>query len=46
MIAMSSGVLAIQPHNRERVPLYILWFGIGEAPKVALVVLGAIFRSA
>lgn len=25
------------------VPLFILWFGIGETPKVALVALGAIF---
>ncbi len=25
------------------VPLFILWFGIGETPKVALVVLGALF---
>jgi sulfonate transport system permease protein len=25
------------------VPLFILWFGIGETPKVALVVLGAVF---
>jgi len=25
------------------VPLFILWFGIGEAPKVALVALGSIF---
>jgi sulfonate transport system permease protein len=25
------------------VPLFILWFGIGETPKVALVVLGSIF---
>jgi len=25
------------------VPLFILWFGIGEAPKIALVALGAVF---
>ena len=25
------------------VPLFILWFGIGETPKIALVVLGAMF---
>lgn len=25
------------------VPLFILWFGIGETPKIALVVLGALF---
>lgn len=25
------------------VPLFILWFGIGEAPKIALVVVGSVF---
>jgi sulfonate transport system permease protein len=25
------------------VPLFILWFGIGETPKVALVALGTLF---